>query len=106
MSCLLLGNDILAQAVSHYGNLVSPIKKIAISSKSLLLKHVLSFRQFVYMIVKDNKDLDLTLNMKMEDFNYVVYATTNMMKCFSCSQTGHQVRAVLKNTVIPLTLMF
>ena len=54
----------------------------------------MSFRRFVYMVLKDNKDeLDLTLNVKADNFNYVVYATTNGMKCFGCGLTGHLIPA-------------
>src|SRR4029434_2954795 len=78
----------------RHGKVVSQIMKIPIASKSPLLKHVMSFRRFVYMVLKDNKDeLDLTLNVKADNFNYVVYATTNFMRCFGCGLTGHLIRA-------------
>ena len=87
-------DEVLEQTLSRYGKLVSTIKKIPMASKSPLLKHIVSFRRFVYMVLKDNKDeLDLTLNVNMDNFNYVVYATTSLMKCFGCGQTGHLVRA-------------
>src|SRR4029434_10136297 len=62
-------DDTLVNILSRYGKLVSPIKKITIASKSPLLKHVVSFRRFAYMVLKDKKkDLDLALNMKIDDF--------------------------------------
>lgn len=67
-------DDILAQSLSRYGKLVSLIRKIAISSKSPLLKHVVSFRRFVYMVLNNNSyDLDLRLNVQVDDFNYAIY---------------------------------
>ncbi|KAL2086660.1 hypothetical protein ACEWY4_017719 [Coilia grayii] len=89
-------DDVLVDSLSRYGKVVSSIKKIAISSKSPLLKHVVSFRRFVYMIMEGNRDLDLAINIKVEDFNYVVYATTHVMRCFECGETGHLVRACPK----------
>ncbi|KAL2096373.1 hypothetical protein ACEWY4_008521 [Coilia grayii] len=87
-------DDVLEQALSRYGRLVSTIKKIPLSTNSPLLKHVVSFRRFVYIILKDNgQDLDLTLNVKVDNFNYAVYATTSGLKCFGCGQNGHLVRA-------------
>ena len=87
-------DDTLAHSLSRYGKLVSPIKKITIASKSPLLKHVVSFRRFAYMVLlKDKKDLDLALNMKIDDFDYTVFITTSMVKCFGCGQAGHLVRA-------------
>src|SRR4029434_5446957 len=56
-------DEVLLQTLSRHGKVVSQIKNIPIASKSPLLKHVMSFRRFVYMVLKDNKDeLDLTLN--------------------------------------------
>ncbi|XP_060758916.1 scavenger receptor cysteine-rich type 1 protein M130-like [Neoarius graeffei] len=89
-----ISDEVLGQTLSRYGKLVSTIKKIPIASKSPLLKHIVSFRRCVYMVLKDNKDdLDLTMNVTVDNFNYVFYATTSVMKCFGCGQTGHLVRA-------------
>jgi len=44
-------DEFLTQALRCYGKLVFPIKKIPISSESPLLKHILSFSWFVYMIM-------------------------------------------------------
>lgn len=66
---------------------------IAIGSKSSLLKHVVSFRRYVYMILKDNtEELGLTLNFSHESFNYVIYVETNSMRCFGCKENGHLIR--------------
>ncbi len=85
-------NEVLEEMMSRYGKLVSTIKIIAIGSKSSLLKHVVSFQRYVYMILKDiTEELDLTLNFSHESFNYVIYVTTNSMKCFGCKENGHLV---------------
>jgi len=90
-------NEVLVKLLERHGRLVSPIKMIQIGCKSTLLKHVVSFRRFVYMVLKDNKEeLDLTFNFNHDDFNYVVYATTNSMKCLSCGEIGHLVRVCPK----------
>lgn len=47
-----------------------PLKKILIGSDSPLLKHVVSFRRFAYMIVKDDAELDLTFKFRIDDFDY------------------------------------
>ncbi|KAL2079064.1 hypothetical protein ACEWY4_024808 [Coilia grayii] len=82
----------LAGMLSRYGKIVSPIRMIPIASKSPLLKHVVSFRRSVYMILKEDQ-LDVTLNVKVDNFNYLIYVTSNVMKCFGCGQFGHLVRA-------------
>ncbi|KAI2656615.1 Transposon TX1 uncharacterized 82 kDa protein [Labeo rohita] len=87
-------NDVLAQMLERYGKLISPIKMIQIGCKSPLLKHVVSFRRFVYMVLNDSTgELDLTFNLKHDEFNYVIFATTNNMKCLNCGDFGHFVRA-------------
>lgn len=86
-------DDILAQSLTRYGKLVSPIRKIAIASKNPLLKHVVSFRRYVHMILNDtDSEVDLTLNVKIEGFSYAIYATSRMMKCFGCGLPGHLLR--------------
>lgn len=80
--------------LSRYGKIVSPIKMIPIGCKSPLLKHVVSFRRYVYMVLQDNLDeLDLALIFRQDEFNYVIFVTTNNMKCFACGETGHLIRA-------------
>lgn len=72
-----------------YGKIVSPVKMIPISTESPLLKHVVFFRRYVYMILQEHFDeLDLSLNFRHEDF-YVIVATTNNIKCFNCGGIGH-----------------
>lgn len=89
-----IANEVLAKMLSRYGRLVSQIKMIPIGCKSPQLKHVISFRRYVYMILQDNlDDLDLSLNFRHDDYNYVIFATTNSMKCFGCGEMGHLIRA-------------
>lgn len=95
-----ISDETLVRIMSRYGKLVSPIKMIPIGCGSPLLKHVVSFRRFVYMILKDDEELDLSLHLKADDFDYVIYVTTDKMKCFNCGETSHLVRACpVKNKV-------
>lgn len=87
-------NEVLANLLARHGKIVSPIKMIPIGTKSPLLKHVVSFRRYVYMILQEHlDDLDLSLNFRHEDFNYVIFVTTNNIKCFNCGGMGHLIRA-------------
>lgn len=88
-----ISDAVLTQALSRYGKLVSSIKKIPIGRVSPLLKHIVSFRRSVFMIINNDADLDLALNFRVDDFDYVVFVTTDKIKCFGCGKVGHLVRA-------------
>lgn len=88
-----VSEETLIRIMSRYGKLVSPIKMIPIGCKSALLKHVLSFRRFVFMILKEDEELDLSLRFKIDGCDYIFYATTEKMKCFNCGEAGHLIRA-------------
>lgn len=47
-----ISNEMLTRMLSCYGKLVSPIKMIPIGCKSPLLKHIVSFRRYVYMVLQ------------------------------------------------------
>ncbi|KAA0722766.1 Transposon TX1 uncharacterized 82 kDa protein ORF 1 [Triplophysa tibetana] len=87
-----ISDEMLKQSLSRYGKLVSPIKKIPMRSVSPLLKHVVSFRRFVYMIIDEDSELDLTFKFRCDEFDYTIFATTNNFKCFRCGNVGHLVR--------------
>lgn len=90
-------NNVLAKALLRYGKLVSPTMMIQIGCRSPLLKHVVSFRRFVFMVLNDNKEeLDLTLNFHHENHNYAILPTTNNMKCFNCVRACPNKREKLK----------
>lgn len=87
-----VSDETLVRIMSRYGKIVSPIKMISSGCKSPLLKHVVSFRRFLFMILKDDEELDVSLHLKIDDCDYVIYATTEKMKCFSCGEVGHLIR--------------
>lgn len=49
----------IATELARIEQLVSPIKMIPLGFKSPHLKHVMSFRRQVFMILKDNEQLNL-----------------------------------------------
>ncbi|XP_073712913.1 uncharacterized protein [Misgurnus anguillicaudatus] len=88
-----MSDETLVRILSRYGKIVSPIKMIPIGCNSPLLKHVISFRRFVYMILQEEEELELSLHLKVDEFDYIIYATTEKMKCFHCGEVGHLIRA-------------
>ena len=87
-------NETLISELSRYGQLVSPIKMVSLGCKSPQLKHVVCHRRQVFMVLKDNStDLNLSFNFKVDGFNYMVFASSDTMKCFGCGVEGHLIRS-------------
>ncbi len=84
-------DEMIVQELSRYGKIVSPIKKIPLGCKSPLVKHLVSFRRQVFMILKNGEDeLDLVFKFKVEGFDYAVFVSSDTtIKCFGCSKIGH-----------------
>lgn len=88
-----LKNELLERELGRHGKLVSQIKMIPFSCKSPHLKHVVSFRRQVQMILKNsNEELNLVFKFKVDDYEYTVHVTSETMKCFGCGSVGHQIR--------------
>lgn len=87
-------DEVIARELSRFGKLVSSIKKVPLGCKSPLLKHVVSFRRHVFMVLNDyTSELNVTFKFKVDHFDYVIFATTESMKCFGCGKEGHLIRA-------------
>lgn len=83
-------NYVLVKELSRYGQLVSHMKTVSLGCKSVLLKHVVRDRRQVFKIFKDTtNELNLSFNFKVEGFNYLVFASSEYMKCFGCGAEGH-----------------
>ncbi len=68
-----ISDEALKRELSHYGQLVSAIKKIPLGCKSPLLKHVVSFRRQVHMILRSDIDeLNITFKFKVDSFDYLI----------------------------------
>uniref|UniRef100_A0A674P4C5 CCHC-type domain-containing protein n=1 Tax=Takifugu rubripes TaxID=31033 RepID=A0A674P4C5_TAKRU len=94
-----LKNDLLLRELSQHGRVVSPMRLIPLGSKSPLLRHVVSFRRQVSMVLNDNKEeLKLALRFRVDEFDYTVYVTTDSLKCFGCWEEGHVIRSCPNNT--------
>lgn len=86
-------DDVLERELSRYGQFVSAIKKIPAGCKSPLLKHVVSFRRQAFMVLKQGVDeLNVSFKFKIDGFDYIIFATTETMKCFICKSEGHLAR--------------
>ena len=87
-------NETLAKELSRYGQIVSQIKMVSLGSKSPKLRHVVSHRRQVFMVLRDNtKEINLSFTFKIEGFNYMVFVSSEAMKCFECGEEGHLARS-------------
>ncbi|MGL4353690.1 MAG: zinc finger CCHC domain-containing protein, partial [Aeromonas popoffii] len=87
-------DEVIEKELARHGKVVSKIKKIALGCKSEQLKHVVSFRRHVYMVLNnEGEELNLALKFKMDNYDYTIYATSETTKCFKCGQEGHLARA-------------
>jgi len=90
-------DEFLSRELSRHGKLVSPIREIASGFKESLMKHIMSYRRSVYMILNDrSKELSLRFRVRVDDYNYEIYASSSAMKCFHCGEEGHTARVCSK----------
>lgn len=86
----LIKDELLITELSRHGKIVSQMRKVPLGCKSPLLKHVVSFRRQVFMVLKSEvEDLSVALKFKIDGFDYAVYASSETMKCFKCGAEGH-----------------
>ncbi len=85
-------DEVIGRELGRHGKIVSQIKKITLKSKSAELKHVVTFRRQVYMILNNGQDLNLVLKFRIDDFDYNIYVTSENMRCFKCGQENHIAR--------------
>uniref|UniRef100_A0A9J8DN12 CCHC-type domain-containing protein n=1 Tax=Cyprinus carpio carpio TaxID=630221 RepID=A0A9J8DN12_CYPCA len=87
----------LKEILERYGKLTAPIKMIPLGLKNPNFKHVMSFRRFTYMIPNSqNELLNLVLKIAVEGKDYTIFVTSDNMRCFLCSEYGHQKQACPK----------
>lgn len=89
-----ISDEFLLQKLSRHGKVVSPIRKLLSGCKSPLLRHVVSHRRQVYMILNNRaEEFNYRFIVRVDDFDYTLFATSSEVKCFGCGAEGHLVRA-------------
>ncbi|TWW56113.1 Transposon TX1 uncharacterized 149 kDa protein ORF 2 [Takifugu flavidus] len=62
--------------------------------KSPLLRHVVSHRRQVHMILNNKaEEFNYQFIVRVDDFDYTLFATSSALKCFNCREEGHLARA-------------
>ena len=86
-------DETLLRELARHGKIVSQVKKVSSGCKSPLLKHVVSHRRHLFMILNNRtEDLNLVFKIRVEEFDYVIFVSSNNTKCFSCGKEGHQAK--------------
>ena len=86
-----LPSELLAKELGRFGKLASAITMIPLGCKNAALKHVLSFRRQVFMFLTSaDKTLEVSFRVPHGDSSYMVYASTDSLRCFECGDIGHK----------------
>lgn len=84
-------SEVIVKELSRFGKVVSPVKMVPLGCKNPALKHVLSFRRQVHMFLNSqDKILDVSFRVNDGDSSYVLYASTESLRCFECGDIGHK----------------
>lgn len=86
-----VGNEGIIKELTRFGKIAGAIKEIPLGCKNAALKHVLSFRRQVYMFLSSpTKTLDVSFRVSHGESSYIVYASTETLRCFECGDIGHK----------------
>ena len=86
-----VGNENIIKELTRFGKIAGAIKEIPLGCKNAALKHVLSFRRHVYMFLSSpTKTLDVSFRISHGESAYMVYASTETLRCFECGDIGHK----------------
>ncbi|TWW74341.1 hypothetical protein D4764_14G0003420 [Takifugu flavidus] len=89
-----ISDEFLVREQSRHGKVVSPIRKMLSGCKSPLLRYVVSHYRQVHMILNNRaKEFNYRFIVRVDDFDYTLFATSSALKCFNCGEEGHMARA-------------
>ncbi len=86
-----VSNDVIIKELLRFGKIASPMRMIPLGCKNTALKHVMSFRRQIFMFLSSqDRSLEVSFRVKHEDNSYMVYASSESLKCFDCGDVGHK----------------
>lgn len=86
-----ISNEAIVKELVRFGKIASPVKAVPLGCKDAALKHVLSFRRHVYMFLNSpERTLEVSFRVTHGDNSFMVYASTESLKCFICGDLGHK----------------
>lgn len=89
-----VSDEFLIQKLFHHGKVVSLVCKLLSGCKLPLLHHVVSHLRQVYMILNNGpEELNYWFIIRVDDFEYTLFATLSEVKGLACVAEGHLIRA-------------
>uniref|UniRef100_G3NB31 CCHC-type domain-containing protein n=1 Tax=Gasterosteus aculeatus TaxID=69293 RepID=G3NB31_GASAC len=85
-------DGVLLEELVKHGKVVSPLKNLSSGCKSPLMRHVVSHRRQLHMVLTKPQALDLVIKVRIEGFDYAMFATSGDGRCFRCGGDGHLAR--------------
>ncbi|KAI7795316.1 hypothetical protein IRJ41_014493 [Triplophysa rosa] len=86
-----ISNDVIVKELMSFGKIASPVKTVPLGCKNAALKHVISFRRHVYMFLNSQeRTLEVSFRVTHGKDSFMVYASTENMRCFECGDLGHK----------------
>lgn len=86
-----ISNEAIIKELIRYGKIASPVRMIPLGCKNTALKHVLSFRRQVLMfLTSPERTLEISFRVSHGESSYMLYASTDNLKCFECGNLGHK----------------
>ncbi|TWW61078.1 Transposon TX1 uncharacterized 149 kDa protein ORF 2 [Takifugu flavidus] len=97
----VISDEFLVRELSRHGKVVFPIRKMLLGCKSPLLRHVVSNRRQVHMILNNRaEEFNYRFIVQVDDFDSTLFATSSALKCFNCGEEGHLARVCQSRVVL------
>lgn len=86
-----ISNEVIIKELTRFGKIASPVRMIPLGCKNTALKHVLSFRREVLMfLTSPERTLEISFRVIHGENSYMLFASTDNLKCFECGNLGHK----------------
>lgn len=85
---------------------MGPIKMIPLGCKSVELNHVMTFRcQAIMILNSQNEALNLSVKLSIDGKDYMIFISSETMKCFVCGEFGHVRQSCLNKNLVNVNIM-
>ncbi len=86
-----ISNETVMKELQRFGKFAGQVRMIPLGCKNAALRHVLSFRRQVFMFLNSpERTLEASFRVIHGESSYMVYASTDSLRCFVCGDLGHK----------------